>query len=67
MEHTARDRRPTGATWTYTEFHVDGGAGQAILPQIVASQRAGKPAAVTAWTGFRANPIDGDVYAAVSH
>jgi hypothetical protein len=57
----------TGATWTYTEFHVDGGAGEAILPQIVASQLAGKPAAVTAWADFRANQTDGDVYVAVSH
>ena len=57
----------TGATWTFTEFRVDGGAGAAILPQIIASQVAGKPAAVVAWTDFRANQIDGDVYAAVSH
>jgi hypothetical protein len=64
-----RDQREldTGATWTYTEFHADGGTGEAILPQIVASQLAGKPAAVTAWTDFRANQIDGDVYAAVAH
>ncbi|HEY6178194.1 MAG TPA: sialidase family protein, partial [Kofleriaceae bacterium] len=57
----------TGATWTFTEFRVDGGAGAAIAPQIVASQVAGKPAAVTAWTDFRANQVDGDVYTAVSH
>jgi len=57
----------TGATWTFTEFRIDGGAGAAILPQIIASQVAGKPAAVVAWTDFRANQIDGDVYAAVSH
>ena len=40
---------------------------EAILPQIIAPEVAGKPAAVTAWTDFRANPIDGDVYVAVSH
>jgi hypothetical protein len=57
----------TGATWTYTELRVDGGAGAAILPQIIASQVGGKPAAVTVWTDFRANQVDGDVYAAVSH
>ncbi|TMQ21660.1 MAG: exo-alpha-sialidase [Deltaproteobacteria bacterium] len=57
----------TGATWTYTEFRVDGGTGAAIVPQIIASQVAGKPAAVTVWTDFRANQVDGDVYTAVSH
>jgi Neuraminidase (sialidase) len=57
----------TGATWTYTEFRVDGGAGEAILPQIIPSQVSGKPAAVTAWTDFRANQVNGDVYSAVSH
>ena len=57
----------TGATWTFTEFRLDGGAGAAILPQIVASQVSGKPAAVAAWTDFRANQIDGDIYVAVSH
>lgn len=38
-----------------------------ILPQIVASQVAGKPASVVAWTDFRANQVDGDVYTAMSH
>jgi len=57
----------TGATWTFTQFGVDTGAGAAILPQVIASQVGGKPAAVTAWTDFRANQTNGDVYAAVSH
>jgi Notch-like protein len=57
----------TGATWTYTEFRVDGGAGEAILPQVIASQVSGKPATATAWTDFRANQVDGDVYCAVAH
>jgi Neuraminidase (sialidase) len=57
----------TGATWTFTAFGADTGAGSAILPQIVASQVAGKPAAVVAWTDFRANQVNGDVYSAVSH
>ena len=43
------------------------GAGSAIVPQIIASQVATKPAAVTVWTDFRANQVDGDVYSAVSH
>ncbi|HEY0478017.1 MAG TPA: MopE-related protein [Kofleriaceae bacterium] len=57
----------TGATWTFTELEADGGAGAAILPQVIASQVAGKPAAVVGWTDFRANQIDGDVYTALSH
>jgi len=30
-------------------------------------QVSAKPAAVTAWTDFRANQINGDIYVAVSH
>jgi Neuraminidase (sialidase) len=56
-----------GATWTYTEFRLDTGAGAALAPQVVASRAASKPAAVAAWTDFRANQIDGDIYAALSH
>jgi hypothetical protein len=37
------------------------------VPQVVASQVAGKPAAVAAWTDFRTNQISGDIYVAVSH
>jgi hypothetical protein len=57
----------TGATWTFNELQVDAGAGAAIVPQVVASQVAGKPAAVAAWTDFRTNQINGDIYVAVSH
>jgi hypothetical protein len=57
----------TGATWTYTEFRLDGGAGAAIVPQVVASLVASEPAAVAAWTDFRTNQISGDIYVAVSH
>jgi hypothetical protein len=57
----------TGATWTFTEFRIDAGAGSAILPQIIASVVATKPAAVAAWTDFRTNQVDGDIYVAVSH
>jgi Notch-like protein len=56
-----------GITWTFTSFGADAGAGAALLPQIVASQVAAKPAAVVAWTDFRANQINGDVYTAVAH
>ena len=57
----------TGATWTYTEFRLDGGAGAALLPQIIPSVVSTKPAAVAAWTDFRTNQINGDIYVAVSH
>jgi Notch 1 len=57
----------TGATWTFTELRLDGGAGSAILPQLIASLIGGEPAAVAAWTDFRANQIRGDIYVAVSH
>jgi Neuraminidase (sialidase) len=57
----------TGATWTYTEFRLDGGAGAALVPQIIPSLVSSKPAAVAAWTDFRTNQINGDIYVAVSH
>jgi len=62
-----------GVTWTYSQLRADGGTGSAIGPQIIASQvptgsgAATKAGAVAAWTDFRANQIDGDIYAAVSH
>ena len=57
----------TGATWTFSEFRADAGAGASLAPQIVAAVVAGKPAAVAAWTDFRANQIEGDIYVALSH
>jgi Notch 1 len=57
----------TGATWTFSEFRADAGAGSAIVPQVIASQVAGRSAAVAAWTDFRTNQINGDIYVALSH
>jgi len=57
----------TGATWTFSEVRADAGAGAAIVPQVVASQVSAGPAAVAAWTDFRTNQINGDIYVAVSH
>jgi hypothetical protein len=57
----------SGVTWTYTAQRVDGGAGSARVPQVIASQVSGKPGAVAAWPDFRANQIDGDIYVTVSH
>jgi len=56
-----------GATWTYTHHRTDGGTGSAIVPQVIASLVAGKPAAAATWTDFRTNQINGDIYVAVSH
>jgi hypothetical protein len=56
-----------GATWTYSHTQLDGGAGPAILPQVVGAVVATRPAAVAAWTDFRAGSnINGDVYTRVA-
>jgi uncharacterized protein (TIGR03382 family) len=55
-----------GATWTYTHTRLDQGAGAAISPQVVASVVSSQPAAVSAWTDFRAGGTYGDLYTAVS-
>jgi hypothetical protein len=57
----------SGVTWTFTAHRIDGGAGSALVPQVIASQVSGKPGAVAAWPDFRTNQIDGDIYVAVSH
>ncbi len=58
----------SGATWTYTHAQLDGGTGPALLPQVVGSIVASEPAAVAAWTDFRAGAnINGDVYTVVAH
>ena len=57
----------SGATWTLSQARLDGGAGPAIAPVIVASRPGTSFAAVTAWTDFRTLPnINGDIYAVVS-
>jgi hypothetical protein len=56
-----------GVTWTFSQLRLDGGSGAALAPQVVASLAASKPTAVAAWTDFRVNQIDGDIYAALSH
>jgi hypothetical protein len=57
-----------GATWTYTQAQLDAGAGPAILPQVVQSVVAAKPAAVAGWTDFRSGThVNGDIYVSVTH
>ena len=57
----------SGVTWTYTHSKLDTGTGDALTPQITSTVIATKPSAVTAWTDFRTNGSNGDIYAAVSH
>ena len=58
----------SGATWTFSQAQLDGGAGSALLPQVIGSIVATKPAAVAAWADFRTAPnINGDIFARVSH
>jgi hypothetical protein len=56
-----------GATWTFSAFQLDTGAGPALAPQVIATSVAGKPAAMAMWADFRTNQINGDIYGAVSH
>ena len=57
----------SGATWTLTHAQLDEGAGSALAPQIVATLVGGEPAAAVAWSDFRGNAINGDIFVAVSH
>jgi hypothetical protein len=57
-----------GATWAFSQSLLDLGIGNAVIPQIVATSVAGKPAAVAAWTDFRTAPhVNGDIFAVLSH
>jgi hypothetical protein len=56
-----------GVTWTFSAFQLDGGAGPALAPQVIATSVAAKPAAMALWADFRTNQINGDIYGAVSH
>jgi hypothetical protein len=59
----------TGVTWTYSALQLDlsTSTGPTQAPQVIASQVAGKPGALAAWTDFRNNQTNGDIYVAVSH
>ncbi len=58
----------SGATWTFTQEQLDGGAGSAITPQITVASVANKPGGLAAWTDFRTAPhVNGDIFAALGH
>jgi uncharacterized protein (TIGR03382 family) len=59
-----------GATWTYTAEQADTGTGAAEAPAVCATQvlvgTVTKLAAMVAWTDFRGNVTNGDIYIAVA-
>lgn len=56
-----------GSTWHVQQEQIDSGGGNALLPAIVSTTIGTDPGAVIAWSDFRGNQINGDIYTAVTY
>ena len=57
----------SAASWTFSQALLDGGTGAAVKPVCAGSLFGATAAGVTAWTDFRTNGTNGDIFSVATH